>query len=546
MSFEVGGIRRRRVSTNKESNLCTHRIRKSGDFKIPGTVPHETQEETESDATHIKKKDEGNDDGLYAFSSASSCSSSSDENIGEAGQSLRHQEANSDAKASPNSLNSTDAAPQITKVKNRKARRSGYSPRATTRSGRNRTRGNNASSNSSWSGYDLSIIVALVSPIGNILTGSDHVKNILLLLFLIYYLHQLVEVPWTLYRLSILSEENAESAYEDDPVKAAAQMELRSLEILYLSLTVLSPFIGATLLRYVATLISGDPKILSWFSTSLFVLATGVRPWTHLAERLKDRTQALNEILENSSTSRDEDIEDELSDAGDGGLDEEFTHVTDRLDFLDHRINELAAANIHEWEDISEAVYEIENAVRQIRVETIRRNQTSEDRLDALENFILGLQASGDLRLYSPHSHLKVIAWEFITLPWALSVWGWEAVCNCTSKALVIATYLSKKGILHRPSISISARRYHTLETIAEEHIRPLSSRNNTQSRIRTEDSDKTIAGNPSVNEMKSITSYFTHPRQIVSVMVLPFTISIRIGLFFATLPLKPLRLLRL
>jgi hypothetical protein len=48
-------------------------------------------------------------------------------------------------------------------------------------------------SSSRWFGYDLSIIVALVSPIGNMLTGGDHVKNILLLLLLVYYLHQLVE-----------------------------------------------------------------------------------------------------------------------------------------------------------------------------------------------------------------------------------------------------------------------------------------------------------------------------------------------------------------
>lgn len=42
-------------------------------------------------------------------------------------------------------------------------------------------------------GYDLSIIVALVSPIGNWLTGGDHVKNVLLMLLLIFYLHQVVE-----------------------------------------------------------------------------------------------------------------------------------------------------------------------------------------------------------------------------------------------------------------------------------------------------------------------------------------------------------------
>ena len=48
-------------------------------------------------------------------------------------------------------------------------------------------------SSARWFGYDLSIIVAMVSPVGNLLTGSDHIKNIFLLLLLIYYLHQLVE-----------------------------------------------------------------------------------------------------------------------------------------------------------------------------------------------------------------------------------------------------------------------------------------------------------------------------------------------------------------
>ena len=45
----------------------------------------------------------------------------------------------------------------------------------------------------SWSDLDLSLVVALVSPIGNWLTGGDHVKNLFLILLLIFYLHQLIE-----------------------------------------------------------------------------------------------------------------------------------------------------------------------------------------------------------------------------------------------------------------------------------------------------------------------------------------------------------------
>ena len=37
------------------------------------------------------------------------------------------------------------------------------------------------------------MLVALASPLGNLLTGGDHIKNLLLLLLLIYYLNQLIE-----------------------------------------------------------------------------------------------------------------------------------------------------------------------------------------------------------------------------------------------------------------------------------------------------------------------------------------------------------------
>jgi hypothetical protein len=44
-----------------------------------------------------------------------------------------------------------------------------------------------------WYEFDLSVIVALVSPIGNWLTGGDYIKNLLLILLLIFYLHQIIE-----------------------------------------------------------------------------------------------------------------------------------------------------------------------------------------------------------------------------------------------------------------------------------------------------------------------------------------------------------------
>lgn len=46
---------------------------------------------------------------------------------------------------------------------------------------------------SSWTDLDLSVVVALVSPIGHWLTGGDHIKNLFLVVLLIFYLHQLIQ-----------------------------------------------------------------------------------------------------------------------------------------------------------------------------------------------------------------------------------------------------------------------------------------------------------------------------------------------------------------
>ncbi|TBU43032.1 hypothetical protein BD309DRAFT_991277 [Dichomitus squalens] len=157
----------------------------------------------------------------------------------------------------------------------------------------------------SWADLDLSIVVALVSPIGNWLTGGDHMKNIFLIILLILYLHQIIEIPWQLY-LSARPRKPGHSSRSQSPLteedeklarfSELARHELRRHELAYFVLAVASPFIGAAFLRYVLSAL-GEPNTLSWFSTTLFVLATGIRPWSHLISRLEDRTRELHTAL---------------------------------------------------------------------------------------------------------------------------------------------------------------------------------------------------------------------------------------------------------
>jgi hypothetical protein len=44
-----------------------------------------------------------------------------------------------------------------------------------------------------WYKFDTAVIVALLSPFGKWLTGGDHVKHLLFIALVVYYLHQVIE-----------------------------------------------------------------------------------------------------------------------------------------------------------------------------------------------------------------------------------------------------------------------------------------------------------------------------------------------------------------
>lgn len=109
-----------------------------------------------------------------------------------------------------------------------------------------------------------------------------------------------LSVPWSLYLASrprrALRTPPQDYTSTADKYHRAALSELHALEVFYLTLSVLSPFLGATLLRTVVVSFSG-PSAVSWFSLSLFVLATGMRPWKHAIQRLRERTTDLHTTI---------------------------------------------------------------------------------------------------------------------------------------------------------------------------------------------------------------------------------------------------------
>lgn len=91
----------------------------------------------------------------------------------------------------------------------------------------------------------------------------------------------------------------------------------------------MSPFIGAYLLRYVTTAMLG-PESLSWFSTGLFVMAAGVRPWSHLVDRLSQRASDLQDFIRRPQhLGQDSDVHEKIE------------TLTERIDELEGSLAEI-------------------------------------------------------------------------------------------------------------------------------------------------------------------------------------------------------------
>lgn len=171
-------------------------------------------------------------------------------------------------------------------------------------------------------------------------------------------------VPWQLYHKSRIRPSAVQQLRNGvDEVKDAAHhaaslaiSELRRLELFYLLLSVIAPFLGAQLIRHIFTAMEVDS--LSWFSQTLFVLATGVRPWSHLIERLSQRASHLQDAVHALSIDEKQHT-----------VDQALTAILARLDTLEeivrdvHERTEEMETTKEMYEDLTEAVGDLDRLV---------------------------------------------------------------------------------------------------------------------------------------------------------------------------------------
>ena len=196
-------------------------------------------------------------------------------------------------------------------------------------------------------------------------------------------------VPWKLYhqarrRHSLrhtpqLDPESVEARHAQ-----LAASELRRFEFFFLFLTFLSPFVGASLLRYVSASILG-PDSVSWFSTGLFVLATGVRPWTHLVERLSQRTMALQGYVHRPSPVH-------------VASEEQHLILEKRVGEMEKLLSKIKSQVVHNTEDVCEYVDDAVGAMEHAMRKQERKWDKYEGRVKEIEQVVVTLKNTAHVK----------------------------------------------------------------------------------------------------------------------------------------------------
>ena len=119
---------------------------------------------------------------------------------------------------------------------------------------------------------------------------------------------------------------------------------------------------------------------LSWFSTTLFVLATGIRPWGHLVQRLQQRTHDLQDAVELP-----------LNEERHRTLDERLEYVMQRLDSMERTLLAVKSKSAkieplqEVCDDLTEALGDLERVVHRHERRTELARVSHNNRLAVLE-----------------------------------------------------------------------------------------------------------------------------------------------------------------
>lgn len=266
-------------------------------------------------------------------------------------------------------------------------------------------------------------------------------------------------VPWQLYHAS-RRRRPVPGIPTPQPsgkhISELASAELWRHEMSYLCLAALAPFIGVFFPRTVISTITGEDTA-PWFSTTLFVLASSLRPWSHIISRLRHRVRDLHEAIHypspESQLLADSRIQAVLSQVKE--LERELERVK-RTMVLGHAVKEA-------HDEIFDALEDVERTVKK-QDKKVEMNRTlTETRLAEVEAIMGRLETEGKT-LDQPGFVLKRLFVDLIWLPHRL----WDVLPFVHPLRSTPTAASSEKGKGSTATPNYLSRRPPRLETIPE------------------------------------------------------------------------------
>ena len=279
-------------------------------------------------------------------------------------------------------------------------------------------------------------------------------------------------VPWKLYHQARRRHSRHTPQLDPESIEGRyaqlAASELRRFEFFFLLLTFLSPFFGAFLLRYVTASILG-PEAVSWFSTGLFVLATGVRPWTHLVERLSQRTMALQSYVHRPSPIH-------------AASEEQHLLLEKRVAEMEKSLSKIKSQVARTTEDICEYVDDAVGTMEHAMRKQERKWDKYEGKVKEIEQVVVTLKNTAHVKNVLRASDLDAIQ-TFVSsmmgyiIPAWLTAPGQNLFSVLFSSSAANAAVAEPKNYSMRP-LSESPSPSTPLETILEHDSEPFSNSN--------------------------------------------------------------------
>ena len=267
-------------------------------------------------------------------------------------------------------------------------------------------------------------------------------------------------VPWQLYHSSRRKRPSAgvsPPGASDRRISELASAELWRHEMSYLFLATLTPFLGVFFFRTVILKIIGEDAA-SWFSTTVFVLASSLRPWSHIVSRLRHRVRDLQEAIHYPSP------ESQL--LADSRLQAIFDHVDELERELDRVKRTMALHAVKEaYNEIFDALEDVERTVNKQDKKLETNRSLTENRLAGVEATIARLDTEG--KTYDqPGFVLKRLLADVAWFPRRL----WDLLLFIRSSKSTVSTEKGKVNTVtpNHHSYSPPSRRPPRLETIPE------------------------------------------------------------------------------